>query len=689
MATDQTQVSQDDQIEKTKQQIRGLVGEIAQLSKSEMAPEEYYAAFLQRVIQALAAVGGAVWILGEGKKPQLSYQVKLSPELLEKDSEDAQKHFRLLDYVIGSGQPALIPPMSGTGDEKMGGNPTQQLLVIAPLGHDGVVEGLVEIFQRPDAQPNTQRGYLRFLLQMCELAGEWFKNRKLRNFSDKSSLWAQADQFSRAVHESLVLRETCYTVVNEGRRLMGCDRVTVAIKKGAKCYVEAVSGQDTLDNRSNVVTLLGTLASRVCASGEPLWYSGSTEDFPPQIEIAIEEYVDQSYTKSLAVIPLRKPQSTVEAPTTGAQTEVAANSGEIIGAIIVEQIESEIPREILNPRLDLVYEHSARAITNSLDHSNLFLMPVWRAIGKSAFIVQARTLPKTLTITGSILALLILSIAIPWDFDMYAKGTLQPVNKRDVFATEDARVEEVFHDNGDHVREGEVLARLVSDQLKQQLNEASGDLSKATKQLDAARDLLNRAERSDKVSEIERSRAQSDFDTQKVVVKNLAERIKILQDREAKLEIRSPMDGRIITWDVKKLLEKRPVGVGQVLMTVAADDTDYEAELYMPERRVKHVVEYRNKILTKEPGKDLQVSFILMTDPGIAHSGEVLDIHGGADPSEEHGNMIRIRVKPLDTLLNPRPGATVTGRVHCGRAPLLWCKLHEAWEFWDGFWFGL
>lgn len=689
MATDQTQVSQDDQIEKTKQQIRGLVGEIAQLSKSEMAPEEYYAAFLQRVIQALAAVGGAVWILGEGKKPQLSYQVKLSPELLEKDSEDAQKHFRLLDYVIGSGQPALIPPMSGTGDEKMGGNPTQQLLVIAPLGHDGVVEGLVEIFQRPDAQPNTQRGYLRFLLQMCELAGEWFKNRKLRNFTDKSSLWAQADQFSRAVHESLILRETCYTVVNEGRRLMGCDRVTIAIKKGTKCYVEAVSGQDTLDNRSNVVTLLGTLATRVCASGEPLWYSGSTEDFPPQIEIAIEEYVDQSYTKSLAVIPIRKPQSTVEAPTTGAQTEVAANSGEIIGAIIVEQIESEIPREILNPRLDVVYEHSARAITNSLDHSNLFLMPVWRAIGKSAFIIQARTLPKTLTITGGILALLILSIAIPWNFDMYAKGTLQPVNKRDVFATEDARVVEVFHDNGDHVREGDVLARLESDQLKQQLNEASGDLSKATKQLDAARDLLNRAERSDKVSEIERSRAQSDFDTQKVVVKNLAERIKILEDREAKLEIKSPMDGRIITWDVKKLLDKRPVGVGQVLMTVAADDTDYEAELFMPERRVKHVVDYRNKIQTKDPDKDLQVSFILMTDPGIAHSGEVLDIHGGADPSEEHGNMIRIRVKPLDPLVNPRPGATVTGRVHCGRAPLLWCKLHEAWEFWDGFWFGL
>src|SRR5258706_5477514 len=381
MAAEQTQVSQDDQIEKTKQQIRGLVGEIAQLSKSDMAPEEYYAAFLQRVIPDLGSGGGAVWTLGEGKKPELSYQVKLSPELLQTDSEDAQKHFRLLDYVVGSGQPALIPPMSGAGDEKMGGNPTQQLLVIAPLGHDGAVEGLVEIFQRPDAQPNTQRGYLRFLLQMCELAAEWFKNRKLRHFTDKHSLWAQADQFSRSVHESLDLRETCYTVVNEGRKLMGCDRVSMAIKRGAKCTIEAVSGQDTMDNRSNVVNLLGTLATHVVATGEPLWYAGSTEDFPPQIEDAIEEYVDQSYTKSLAVIPLRKPQSTVQAPATGGQTEIPENSGEIVGALIIEQIGSEIPRAILAPRLDLVYEHSARAVTNRLDPSSLMLMPGSLAIG--------------------------------------------------------------------------------------------------------------------------------------------------------------------------------------------------------------------------------------------------------------------------------------------------------------------
>ena len=51
MASGQTQVSAET-IEKTKQQIRGLVSEIAQLSKSDLGPEEFYSGFLQRVVQA-------------------------------------------------------------------------------------------------------------------------------------------------------------------------------------------------------------------------------------------------------------------------------------------------------------------------------------------------------------------------------------------------------------------------------------------------------------------------------------------------------------------------------------------------------------------------------------------------------------------------------------------------------------
>src|SRR4051812_25103745 len=103
----------EDEFENAKKQIRGLVGEIAQLGKSDLQPEEFYAAFLQRVVEALAAVGGAVWILGEGRRPQLAYQINLNPTLLDPESDDANRHARLLDVVMNTNQPQLIPPLSG------------------------------------------------------------------------------------------------------------------------------------------------------------------------------------------------------------------------------------------------------------------------------------------------------------------------------------------------------------------------------------------------------------------------------------------------------------------------------------------------------------------------------------------------------------------------------------------------
>jgi multidrug efflux pump subunit AcrA (membrane-fusion protein) len=677
MATGHSQVSSET-IEKTKQQIRGLVGEIAQLSKSDLAPEEFYAAFLQRVVQALAAVGGAIWVLGEGNRPQLTYQMNLSPNLLDKESDDAAKHYRLLDYIVASKQGQLVPPLSGGADERMGANPTRQLLVVAPMGHDGSIDGLIEIFQRPDTQPATQRGYLRFLQQMCELAGEWFKNRKLRDFSDRHSLWAQADQFARTVHESLDVRETCYLIVNEGRRMLGCDRVTIAIKRGGKCIVEAVSGQDTLDNRSNVVTLLGQLATRVVATGEPMWYYGSTEDFPPQIEEAIEEYVDQSYTKSLAVLPLRKPKPATEAAP-NATGEVEAPKGEIVGALIIEQIESEIPREVLDPRLDLVYEHSARALANAIDHNSLFLMPVWKTIGKASFIVQARTLPKTITIGSAILLTVLALFIIPWDFDMRAKGTLQPIDKKDVFVVEPGHITAVLVDNGNIVKEGDPLVRLRSDELPLKISQTQGELDARLEELSALRTRLTDTGRS--YTDTERSRDQADYARAQVQVESLRKQLKLLEDRQENLVVRSPISGRVITWDAKRMLQNRPVETGQVLMSVAAEDTDYELELYMPERRVRHLVEYRQEIKERDPNADLQVDYILMTDPGKYHKGTVTEIHPAAEPHEEHGHMVRIKVSTDDEVELLRPGATVTADVHCGKAPLGWSLLHEAWEW--------
>ena len=48
-----------DLLDQTRQQIRGLVSEIESLSRSDVAPAEFYEGFLNRLVQALAAEGGA------------------------------------------------------------------------------------------------------------------------------------------------------------------------------------------------------------------------------------------------------------------------------------------------------------------------------------------------------------------------------------------------------------------------------------------------------------------------------------------------------------------------------------------------------------------------------------------------------------------------------------------------------
>ncbi|MFT5528186.1 MAG: hypothetical protein ACI9HK_006174, partial [Pirellulaceae bacterium] len=558
-------------IEQTKAQIRGLVNEIAQLAKTDIGPEEFYAHFTQRIVSALAAVGGAVWILGENRRPELAYQISISDTLLDPTSDDAKRHQQLLNYVVARNEPILQPPLSGAGDEHSGGNPTRYLLVLAPLRSEGKVEGVVEIFQRPDSAPATQRGYLKFLLQMCELAGEWLKSRKLRQFSDRHTLWEQADQFSRLVHDSLDMREVSYTVANEGRRLIGCDRVSVAISKGSTCHIEAISGQDTLENRSNIVHLLSQLASRVVATGEPLWYDGVTDDLPPQVESALEDYVDESYTQSMVVLPLRKPKQFYEVneqESARSEAEVEDNtSREIFGALIVEQIESNVPRGLLEPRVDLVYEHSARALANSMEQHNLFLMPLWKTLGRSRWLIAARTLPKTLAVAIGVLALLIVLIVVPIPFNMQANGTLEPVAKREVFAQLNGVVSTVYKDHGDQVAAGEVLLELRNPDLSVESEQLNGQIASALQRISSIDKTL--IEGGERLSEDQRVQLSGERAQLQAQLTSLNKQRDLVDDKIDMLKICAPIAGQVISWNVAKNLENRPVQPGMVLMTIA------------------------------------------------------------------------------------------------------------------------
>ncbi len=668
-------------IEKTKQQIRSLVQEIAQLSRGEYEPDQYYAEVMQRIVTALAAIGGAVWTINSERQLRLDYQINLSQHLLDPKSEDSRRHVRLLQEVMMSGEARLVPPLSGAGDPDAPGNPTNTLLVLAPMKTDDSVEGVLEVFQRPDSQPNSQQGYKRFLIQMSDLVGDWLKSRKLRHFSDRQSMWAKIDQFSKEIHNSLDVRDTAYTIANEGRRLIGCDRVSVTVTRGHKQIVEAISGQDTMDTRSNIVSMLRDLATRVCATGEPLWYNGSMQDLPPQVEHALEAYVDESHTKSLAVLPLFKTnvfkQQRDEELGAEAEAKYQSDRGDVIGSVIIEQIDAVQSREIVAPRADLVCQHSARALGNSLEHNGLFLMPVWRAIGQSRTLVTARNLPKTLAISGLILGVLLALVLVPREFELKAEGTLQPLIRRNIFFGTGGDVEQVPVYHGKQIKEGDLLVKLKSNELQQEMTRVQYELLSS----EEAREALDR--RVEKAGDPDGTLfAQLVELDQKIA--GSREQLAILNDKLQKLEVKSPISGMVTSWDVENTLRDRPVMPGQLAMEVADPNGAWELEAYLPDNRIGHLIRAQAEQKTKE----LPVNFVLKSHTGETFRGTLAEVQEAATMHEEYGHSYRIRVK-LDKnellhrldLSEPNQGTEVVVKIECGRRSWFYCLFHELLEW--------
>jgi len=159
------------------------------------------------------------------------------------------------------------------------------------------------------------------------------------------------------------------------------------------------------------------------------------------------------------------------------------------------------------------------------------------------------------------------------------------------------------------------------------------------------------------------------------------------------LEVRSPLDGRVVTWQVHDRLYLRPVEKGQVLLTVADKAAGWELELHVPDDRLGHV--NRAAVEAARAGRDLEVEYVLATDPGTRHRGTVktyedergrhFDIHEQAEVRGEQGNTALVRVNLAEpdrhAVEELSAGASVTARIACGRRPLGYVWFHDVLAF--------
>jgi hypothetical protein len=166
-------------IDKTEKLIREKVLRVATFGLNvEIGAEEYFATFLPEVVSSLAADGGGIWMRSKTTLQLVYHFNKQIFAICE--SRFRVRHELLLHNAFRHSEPMSVQPGEDFGDEE-GGNPTESLLLLSPIKVEGEIIGVVEIFQRAVANLSTQRGYQRFLSQMCELAGNSYALRRIKN----------------------------------------------------------------------------------------------------------------------------------------------------------------------------------------------------------------------------------------------------------------------------------------------------------------------------------------------------------------------------------------------------------------------------------------------------------------------------------------------------------------------------
>ncbi len=134
---------------------------------------------------------------------------------------------------------------------------------------------------------------------------------------------------------------------------------------------------------------------------------------------------------------------------------------------------------------------------------------------------------------------------------------------------------------------------------------------------------------------------------------SLQKQVDLYKEKKDLLTVRSPIDGKIITWQLEERLINRPVEKSQVLMTVADPTKNWQLEVHMPEDRMGHIKRAQQKM-----GDDLTVDYILATDPSRTLHGKVSEVHEAAEVQGDEGNTVLVRVKIDEHDFGPevRPG---------------------------------
>ena len=446
--------------------------------------------------------------------------------------------------------------------------------------------------------------------------------------------------------------------------------------------VEAVSGQEVVEQRSNLIRDL----TKLCKAGRqaPARTSSTpadTEGFPPEIRDCPGNHT------STRPAPRRWSSPSCTSPEDQDKDKAKVPDRIPFGCLVAEQIGDELAPTDAHARCEVVSRHASTALWNASEYDRA-LLPVLKMIGTPWRFFRGRTLAKILGVVAALVSIVLILTFVPWQLTIEGKGSLLPQERQNLYAPVAGIVQSVLVHHADPVKEGEVVCELESKELQKEYNKLLAAKQEADSQQASLR--LQSNNRTTSVREDERISLNAQAAEAKIKSDSAEKQIKIILEQLESMKIRAPHDGIITTWEPQKTLMGRPVEIGTELLQIAATTGEWVMDVEVPDDDMGPILAARSKLQaeiaagTKPADSTLEAYFVTATDPEHRYSGYVRQISARAETVEQRhvvkvtvGFSDKVRADFLTRNQSLRPGSEVRARVQCGEARLAYVLFRD------------
>lgn len=670
-------------MEQSRKHINRLLEEIARLSESDLPPEQFYQQFLNHLHNSITAAASAVWLSPAPGQLALQHHINLPQAELDEADPRRTSHDQMLRQVAAQSKPMIVSPQI-SGAPNAANFYSDYTFLVAPILLEKQVTGLLEVWVSAQRNPDAQRGFLQFLVIAADLAASFMRNLRMRRMASEQQLWTQLEAFSRQVHSSLNPTEVSYLVANEGRRLIGCDRLSIAQRHGRRATVEAVSGADIVEKRSNLIQLMVALFDSVLKWDEKLVYSGTRDDsLPPDVLSSLNAYLAESNSKLLAVLPLRDERE-------------KENGKPCRSALLLESFEPTATQQVMG-RLEVIGKHATPALYNAFEHRRIPMRFIWVPLAALQEGLGGKARAIIAGIAAGIAVLTLLMVLVPYPLKMEAKGHLLPQERSMIYPPSEGHVKEIRVDTGDAVLSDQSLILMEDAALGQKLMELQRDIEAATRAIHTLNARFGVAQREDERKQIlgERHNQEQIRDAKILQLNALRDRVNADETRgPGFFWIKAPREGTILNSGFKENLTGKFVRPSDPLLRIGEKNGPWEIELKIPQKHIGQVLEAFQSKQVKN--NELDVDLLLSSEPTRTYKGKLArsKIAGEAVPNRDDPDdaepvvlaVVRISGDDIDPAYKISrehllADTKVHAKVRCGNHAMGYSLFYGVWEF--------